>query len=1244
MVLVLKRSAEQETVLRQLIDQQQDKSSSNYLRWLTPEGFGAAFGPSDRDLSAVTTWLSSQGFSDIQVSAGRTFLEFNGTVGAVRAAFRTSIHRYNANGQEHFANSSDPQIPSALAPVVAGIASLNSFPRRADNRRLGNFRRDSATSATTQLTEPTSAETQEVARPSFTLGTGSNTLYGVSPYDFATIYNILPLWSAGTPIDGAGQTIAIVGETDINPADFINFRKIFGLPLGDTSTATGTQFLNIIHNGPDPGVTDDEAEADIDTQWSGAVAKGATIDYVVSQSTEVTQGTDLSAIYIVDKNIAPVMSYSYGECELFLGTAGNAFYNTLWQQAAAQGITVLVAGGDSGSAGCDTSDADGATEGLAINGLGSTAYNVAVGGTDFYMPNGGTAFWNTTNNSFTGASAKGYIPEVPWNQSCTNSVFATVGTFFGETPEQVCNNPAAIRDGLGSVVGGGGGTSTCAQSNGSSPASCTGGHRKPSWQTGASVPADGTRDVPDVSAFASAGFFGAFYVICQQSSNPDGQPCSLTDFAGYGGTSVATPAFAGILSLVNQKIGSRLGNADYVLYNLASQQGRSGIACNSLTGVPAAGCIFNDVTTGTNAMPCLKGTPNCTVTNSSDSDGVLSGFSSTPGYDLATGLGSVNAANLVNGWANSTFLSSAATLALAPLTIVHGGIVSAIVDVSSNSGTPTGSVSIDGLAASSPVQSGPLASGSYIASLGNLPGGSYSVQARYAGDGIFAASDSTPITLLVIPEVSTVNFKPLVYIPSSGGSTIASTASYGSLILLRASVIGLSGQGKASGDIAFLDNGTALSGGSIRLDSTASAQDQTALLAPGIHVISAVYSGDNSFNASQSIPFPLAISKVATTSAFSSSALSLSANATAVLTVKIEPQIAGYGVHPNGTVTVNSGSTVLSSSTLSQANAGVTTITLSASQLPRGTNPIVIIYSGDTNYVGSVSTPIALTLASFSTASASTVSVALSSNSAVQGIVVTIASMIGPASPTPTGTAQLLIDGNVSGLPVLLSGSLATLPLDTTTLQPGSHVLQVSYSGDANHLAGTSQLATLNILAVAAGFTLSPSTPTLTAAQGTASSTVTLTAVSMGGFHSTISFACTSGLPSGATCLFTPPSVTLTNSTTAATTLSIALAASSNEISNAQTRNDRTPGGLPFRGIATFAGVIVLSFPRRTWQHKRRCSLLVIFIAFSTFGFLAGCGSGVTAGQAATSGTYAVTVAATGGAAVQATTITLTIQ
>ena len=912
-----------------------------------------------------------------------------------------------------------------------------------------------------------------------------------------------------------------MGQTDINPADFVNFRKLFGLPLGNTATATGTQFLNILYNGPNPGVTSDEAEADIDTQWSGAVAKGSTIDYVVSQSTETMQGTDLSAIYIADHNLAPVMSYSYGECELFLGSAGNAFYNTLWQQAAAEGITVLVASGDSGSAGCDNAGVDGATDGVAINGLGSTPYNVAVGGTDFYMPHGGTEFWNATNSPSTEASAKGYIPEVPWNQSCTNSVFATGGAFAGETPEQVCNNSSAISDGITIDTGGGGGASTCTQSNGVSPASCAGGYGKPSWQTGSGVPADAARDVPDVSLFASAGFFGAFYAICQQSSNPDGQPCSLTDFAGYGGTSVAAPAFAAILSMVNQKTGSRMGNADYVLYSLANQQAQSGIACSSATGTPAAGCIFNDVTTGTIAMPCLKGTPNCNVTNSSDRYGVLLGFSSTAGYDLATGLGSVNVANLVNNWANSSFVSSTTTLALAPVTITHGGVTSATVEVSSNSGTPTGSVSISGLSLSSSVVAGSLASGFYTASLGNLPGGSYSVQAHYAGDGIHAASDSTPITLLVTPEASSVNLQSLLYGTTASGGAAISTIPYGNRLLLRASVFGLSGQGIATGNIAFLDNGAALAGGSFQLDPTASAEDQLALLPPGAHTISAVYSGDNNFNASQSAPVAVTITKAATTSSFTSSVLLLSANSTTALTVQIVPQTAGYGLHPSGTVTVNSGSTVLASTALSQASAGDTTINLLASQLLGGSNTITVAYSGDANYAGSISTPIALTVTGSPVASASNVSIAVSSTATVQGTIVSITSTIGPAPPTPTGTAQLSIDGNLSGVPILVNGPTVTLPLDTATLQPGSHAIQVDYSGDSNHIASSSQPTTLNVLAPAsAGFTLSPSTAVLTA-QGTAPSTVTLTATPTGGFHSTVSFACTGGLPTGAV-VFSP--------------------------------------------------------------------------------------------------------------------------
>jgi subtilase family serine protease len=215
------------------------------------------------------------------------------------------MHRYVVRGEQHVANASDPQIPVALARVVAGIASFNDFARRPASHRIGNFRHDAATNLTTRPPEQATGKGQ----PAFTINSGGNIAYGVTPYDFATIYNLLPLWNASTPIDGTGQTIAIVGQTDINPADFVNFRKLFSLPLGNTATPTGTEYLNIIYNGPNPGVTADEGEADIDTQWSAAVAKSATIDYVVSEGTEVTQGTDLSAIYIVDNNLAPVMSY-----------------------------------------------------------------------------------------------------------------------------------------------------------------------------------------------------------------------------------------------------------------------------------------------------------------------------------------------------------------------------------------------------------------------------------------------------------------------------------------------------------------------------------------------------------------------------------------------------------------------------------------------------------------------------------------------------------------------------------------------------------------------------------------------------------------------------------------------------------------------------------------------------------------------------------------------------------------------
>ena len=470
MILVLKRSAEQESALRALFDAQQTKGSASFHQWLTPQQFGKQFGPADSDIAAVEAWLESHGFKVDNVSNGRTAIEFSGTAGQVQNAFHTAIHGYQLNGETHWANASDPSIPTALAPAVAGVLSLHNFPRHAQ--------------LTLRHAPPIALPSQDEASPLFTYVSGKDTYYGLGPTDFATIYNVLPLWNAG--IDGTGQTIAIVGETNIHLSDIANFRSQFGLPAKPP---------NVILNGTDPGFSlGDEPEAVLDVSWSGAVAKNATIDLVASATTATALGVDLSALYIVDNDLAPVMSESYGVCEAQLGNAGNAFYNALWQQAAAEGITVVIAAGDGGSAGCDNfNTASEASDGLAVSGFASTPYNVSVGGTDFDQtaasaPN----YWSATNNQATGASALGYIPETPWNQSCAAQGAANC------TPGGSGFN----------IVGGSGGPSTCATSN---DGVCA-GWPKPSWQTGPGVPQDGVRDQPDVSMFASASM--AAFTLC----------------------------------------------------------------------------------------------------------------------------------------------------------------------------------------------------------------------------------------------------------------------------------------------------------------------------------------------------------------------------------------------------------------------------------------------------------------------------------------------------------------------------------------------------------------------------------------------------------------------------------------------------------------------------------------------------------------------------------------------------------
>ncbi|MGA2259210.1 MAG: protease pro-enzyme activation domain-containing protein, partial [Thermoguttaceae bacterium] len=318
-LLLLRRSPEQEAALEAFMDRQLDPKSSDFHHWLEPVEFGQLYGPSEADIAAVTNWLQNHGFTVDKVYNSRLFIEFSGTAALVQKTFHTEIHRYNVKGEEHIANNSDPSIPEALSPVVAGVVSLNNFFAKPLHRDLGSFRRDSKTGKWKPEDESV------VTRPLFTPTGYYEEFELVSPYDFATIYNVLPLWTAG--IDGTGQTIAIAGRSDISLTDVANFRSAFGLPVNAPT---------IITNGPDPGVpsADDQIENTLDVEWSGAVAKGATIKFVTTASTDTTDGAAVSALYIIDNKVAPIMSFSYGNCELAYGTAGNAFNNSMWQAGA----------------------------------------------------------------------------------------------------------------------------------------------------------------------------------------------------------------------------------------------------------------------------------------------------------------------------------------------------------------------------------------------------------------------------------------------------------------------------------------------------------------------------------------------------------------------------------------------------------------------------------------------------------------------------------------------------------------------------------------------------------------------------------------------------------------------------------------------------------------------------------------------------------------------------------------------
>ena len=375
MVLLLQPDAGQQKALDELTEAQQDPGSPMYHQWLSPEEYGSRFGASAADLAKVTAWLQSRGFTVEPVPAGRRAIVFSGTVAQVADTFHTEMHRYEVGGQMHVANSQDPQIPSALAPVVGGVLSLH------------DFRRASAIRSIREVAAP-DAPVRGTLRPENTQG---STHY-IFPADFATIYDLNPQYTAGH--NGTGVSIAIVGRSNINLSDVSSFRSGSALPANQPT---------VIFDGPNPGlVAGDQDESTLDVEWSGAIAPGAAVKFVVGASTSTTDGVDLSAQYIVNNKTANVMSTSYGNCEAYMGSGALSFYNSLWQQAASEGISSFVSSGDSGAAGCNGGGSSSGSM-AGVNGLCSSPYSTCVGGTEFNEGSG--SYWATTNGAGGGSAS-----------------------------------------------------------------------------------------------------------------------------------------------------------------------------------------------------------------------------------------------------------------------------------------------------------------------------------------------------------------------------------------------------------------------------------------------------------------------------------------------------------------------------------------------------------------------------------------------------------------------------------------------------------------------------------------------------------------------------------------------------------------------------------------------------------------------------------------------------------------------
>jgi hypothetical protein len=1230
MFLMLKRSPERENALRQFIQDAHTPGSPVYHKWLTPEKFGELYGLEDSEIAGVTGWLQKHGFSVTRMTKGKTAVEFSGTAGQFREAFNTEIHTYLIDNEQHHANNRDPQVPAALAPVIAGITPLHDFRPTPHLKVLGKA-----------LYNPKT----HVVQPEWTIN-GNPPLLALAPGDFAVQYDLNPLYNTGT--NGAGVTIGIIGASNVYPDVVADYRSFFGLPPGT---------LNIIIDGLDPGPSATvnhgnwaELESFLDVEVSGAVAPGATVNLYTAADTSVQSGLLLAAQRAVDDDVAAVLSTSYGECEQDLGSSGNQFWAALWEQAAAQGQTSFVSSGDNGPAGCDNFNAgQPASRGLAVSGFSSTPWNIAVGGTDFFYSNyNGTAaaqsaelatYWNMTPSGLTSpaTSLLKPVPEQPWNQAFGLDLYDG-GVYNPNQP---------------SIVAGSGGASSV--------------YHKPTWQSGKGVPSDGMRDLPDISLFAGNGENDSFYPICLPADGCGGRNPAYFEITAVGGTSASSPAMAGIMALVNQKYG-RQGQANFILYPLATQH-------------PA---VFHDISIGSNDVPCQAG-PSCTLSTVNDNTkgfNTLGHYYAGAGYDQATGLGSVDANLLVQNWNSLSFAASNTSLSVSQTTFTHGTPVNLNIAVTGSGGTPSGDIGLlttqSSAAANISLNELTLKNGAASATVSNFPGGQYQLTARYAGDTVFAPSSSAPVTLNVAPEASNLIVSGSYWNNSTNSFTpIANGASfpYGTFIAIDAQPIGVnapqgSSDGIATGTITLTDTvgSNSISSGPLNLNVKGIAEWQATLSQPvGSNSVSASYSGDASFNAStSSAPLAFTITQAPTLAFLVARPSPVALGSATTLEMDVSNGFSGPPclnggctfyfpgpASPTGTITFSFGNTVLGTVSLvpSFNNFFSSGATLNVTSLPLGKDVVTATYSGDGNYTSATATfTVAVENAPTLSASAAPSTITQAEFTAIT------ATVTGPQGlPVPTGTIDFAAPAGSSHNWI----DRETLSNGTTTSRamPGSPffgnvAVDVYYSGDTNYGPADINVSVTVTQGSVPPFTLA-ATPVTVAAPG-ATTTSTITVTPSNGFTGAVYLSCV--LASSPTLAVHPPTcsvpssplnITGTSAVTAVMTIN-STAPSSSALLYPMPRGQRWFGAEIATGM--FVSLLLwMSIRRRHWRLATASLLLLLSIV----GGLVGCGGGSTKtpppllNPGTTPGSYTFTVSgsfAANGVSQAQSTVTVTIQ